>query len=141
MQQPMSAQHMPPPPAFAPPPSAVPAEQGEQTVKKSKFKLKLPSKGKAPKIKKVKSEQAVETSEGSHKGKTSPAMIFMFGMATGIACFFLGNMVISALFGDSSPKNFAEIERLNTNAQETVVATTTPETMAETKAIVEENAP
>ncbi len=105
MQPQAGALQMPPAPVFAPPPATVAAPQlDEAAPKKSRFSLKRLIKEKAPKTKTAAKDNTADnhTTEVSttevHTSKTSPAMIFMFGMATGIVCFLVGNMIMSTVF-------------------------------------------
>jgi len=119
--------HMPPPPVFTAPPVPV-ADIVEEAPKKSRFSLKRFAKTKTLKVPKIKKseklELAAEMSEASdvvHTSNTSPALIFMFGMATGIACFLVGNMLMSTFLADNSPQSFRDIERQNAQAQQLVL--------------------
>ena len=128
-----NAPPMPQAQAFAPPPSAM-DNTPESAVEKKSFlkKLKRGKKEKAPaqakeKPAKVKAEKvAVE-----HKTKTSPPIIFMFGMATGILCFLIGNMAMTGLLSDKTAQSFHEIERQNAMAQQPVLPGQKPTQTAE----------
>ena len=93
--QPMPAPQMMPPSSYTAPlaPGSAPLE-AEAPIKKSLFNLKRLKKEKAPKVKKAVTDKA----EGVEASKLSPAMIFMFGMAAGILCCLIGNMIISKIF-------------------------------------------
>lgn len=112
-------------PQFTPPPSHMTEleMQDEAPAKTSRFSLKRAKKekpAKAPKVKKVKA--AKEAGEETvHKTKTSPAIIFMFGMATGIVAFLVGNMVMSGLLDDKTAQSFRDIERQNAQAKQPVL--------------------
>jgi len=71
-----------------------PTETEEAQPKNSRFSLKWTQKEKAPKVKK---EEKVKI-EKVHTIRTSPAMIFMFGLACGILSFFVGSMIMSHIF-------------------------------------------
>jgi len=102
-------------PVFAPPPSAMAQEMMEETTsKKSRFSLKRSKKEKAPKVKKVKKDKGGE----AHETKRSPAMIFMLGMATGMACLFAGNMVMSSVFAKEPAQNLTVQHTQNTSVQQ-----------------------
>ena len=118
---------------FAPPPSAT-GNTPEPAVEKKSFlkKLKRGKKEKAPaqakeKTAKVKAEKAAV----EHKTKTSPPIIFMFGMATGILCFLIGNMAMTGLLSDKTAQSFHEIERQNKMAQQPVLPGQKPTQTAE----------
>ena len=119
MMQPQTpVHHMPPPPVFAPPPSAQSAvEEVEAPFKKSRFSFKRGSKVKTPKVKKNKAGKADKVATADAQ-KTSPAMTFMFGMATGIVCFLLGNMAMSSLLSDNTAQDFKDIQNQNAQAQQ-----------------------
>jgi hypothetical protein len=129
--QPQAAPHTAPAQMFAPPPGLMPkTEEIAPPKKMSRFKLKRGRKekpAKAPKGKAVKEPNLDVNGEIIQKARTSPAMIFMFGMATGILCFLLGNMAMSGLLEDKSVKSFAEIERKNAMAQQPVLPAQTLE--------------
>lgn len=112
--------HMPEPAVFAPPPGTT-IEVVEEAPKASRFKRKRAAKVKTPRVKKSKAE----TSEAVHTSKTSPAIIFMFGMATGIVAFLVGNMLMSNLLADDSAKSFRDIESQNAQAQQPVLPQST----------------
>lgn len=127
MMQPQTpVHHMPPPPVFAPPPGPI-ADSVETAPKKSRFSLKRASKLKAPKAPRFKKSKQVRAAgaevleDAVHTTNTSPAMIFMFGMATGIVCFLVGNMLMTTLLTDNSPQSFRDIERQNAQAQQPVL--------------------
>jgi len=129
--QPQAAPHTPPAQMFMPPPGLMPkTEETAPPKKMSRFKLKRSRKekpAKAPKVKAVKEPNLDVNGEVTHKTRTSPAMIFMFGMATGILCFLVGNMAMSGLLEDKSAKSFREIERKNAMAQQPVLPAQTSE--------------
>ena len=126
MQPQTPVHHMPAAPVFAPPPG-VGTDIVEEVPKTSRFKRGRPAKEKTPKVKitKIKKTKGVknkgEAAEMTHTTKTSPAIIFMFGMATGIVCFLVGNMLMSNLLSDNSAKSFRDIERQNAQAQQPVL--------------------
>lgn len=126
MMQPQTpVHHMPAAPVFAPPPGTG-ADSVEEAPKPSRFKRKAGVKLKKAKVKKTrapknKGEASGDASEAVHTTKSSPAMIFMFGMASGIVCFLVGNMVMSNLLTDNSAKSFRDIERQNAQAQQPVL--------------------
>ena len=115
------------PPVYATPPAAVDAPPlDEATSKKPRFSLKRLKKIKTPKIKKAAKAQTAEAEIDSpevHSTKTSPAMIFMFGMATGIVCFLVGNMIMSNLFASKPTNNIADIAKRNASIQQPVLPT------------------
>ncbi|MEP3889068.1 MAG: hypothetical protein ABJN69_01300 [Hellea sp.] len=122
MMQPQTPMHhMPAAPVFAPPPG-MGADIIQEAPKPSRFKRGRLAKVKTPKVKKTKAKKSKgEAVEASHTTKTSPAIIFMFGMATGIVCFVVGNMAMSNLLTDNSAKSFRDIERQNATAQQPVL--------------------
>jgi len=126
MQAPQVPQMMQPP-VYATPPAAVDAPPlDEATSKKPRFSLKRLKKIKTPKIKKAAKAQTAEAEIDSvegHKTKTSPAIIFMFGMATGIVCFLVGNMIMSNLFASKPTNNIADIAKRNASIQQPVLPT------------------
>lgn len=106
---------MPQAPVFAPPPNAVAQEVMEEaSSKKSRFSLKRSKKEKTPKAKKVRKDQIGET----NKTKSSPATIFMLGMTTGMACFFVGNMVMSSVFAPKPAQNLTVQQTQNASVQQ-----------------------
>ena len=128
--QTMQAPHVPQmmqPPVYATPPAAVDAPPlDEAASKKPRFSLKRLKKIKTPKIKKAAKAQTAEAEIDSpevHSTKTSPAMIFMFGMATGIVCFLVGNMIMSNLFASKPTNNIADIAKRNASIQQPVLPT------------------
>lgn len=136
LQQPQTpVHHMPPPPVFAPPPGGG-DEKMEQIPTTSRFKLKRGTKVKSPKAPKVKKSKA-DKSNTVHTTKTSPSIIFMFGMATGIVCFLVGNIVMSNVLTDKTAKSFREIERRNAQAQQPVL----PKTAQNLEDVVRPEAP
>ena len=126
-----AAPHTPPTQMFMPPPGLMPkTEEIAPPKKMSRFKLKRGRKekpAKPPKGKAVKGPNLDADGEVIQKARTSPAMIFMFGMATGILCFIVGSTVMSGLLEDKSAKSFAEIERKSAMAQQPVLPTQTSE--------------
>ena len=131
MQQPQSPpHHMPAPPVFAPPPGAT-AQEAEAAPKASRLKRKRVAKVKTPKVKKNKAE----ASGAVHTSKTSPAIIFMFGMATGIVAFLVGNMMMSNFLTDNSAKSFREIERQNAQVQQPVLPKSAQNAKSEAKLV------
>ena len=131
MQAPQGPQMMQPP-VYATPPAAVDAlPLDEAASKKPRFSLKRLKKVKAPKIEKTPTlqpakaqtvEAEIDSPEG-HSTKMSPAMIFMFGMATGIVCFLVGNMIMSNLFASKPTNNIADIAKRNASIQQPVLPT------------------
>jgi len=124
------------PPVFAPPPNVTLVQQVEEASKKSKFKFKRPSRVKKPKTLAVETPAAIQQM-GQAKPR-SPIMVFMLGMACGMACFLAGNMVISEFLTDNSVKNFKEIEKQNVLAQQTVAP---PQPQIEVETVAEAESP
>lgn len=105
-------------PVFAPPPgTAMAMENAPTKFKKPRFSLRREKKEKVPKVKKIKAEASARPQAST----TSPAMIFMFGLATGILCFFVGSMIMSHIFADNSAKTFADMQKRNNGIQQPVL--------------------
>jgi len=100
-----------PPPYFTSPPSGEVAEAVEEKSKKSRFSLKR--KPKAPKVEPDASDIPAS--------KKPPHTIFIFGMVAGMALFLLGNIAMSALFGNDSAPSLADINRQNAQAEQPVL--------------------
>jgi len=133
--QSMPAPQMMPPPGFAPPPAVMaPAEDEVTSLKKPRFSLKRIKKEKAPKINRVKKEKIAE----EHTTKTSPAMIFMFGLTCGIVSFLVGSMVMSNVFADKSSRNIQDIQARNASVQQPVLPTASTDASTELSVKVEE---
>jgi len=126
---------MPPPPHFTPPLAAAPVEQENLKKKKSIFNFKKSAKAKAPKAE-------IETSQISQSMKNPSAKTFLLGLACGILLSFVGNMLVSTLFTDSSAKPYAQIEREHKQVEQHSVlpaeSPIIPETMTEVTEVTEE---
>lgn len=128
-------QQMPQAAVFAPLPSDISsAEIEEPSPKKSRFSLKWTKKEKAPKVEKIKED--IITNAGA--SKRSSAMIFMLGMAAGMACFLVGNMVISNIFTNKPQQNLADIQAATVSLKPSVTPAIEVGSVKELSAAVEE---
>lgn len=134
LMQPQTPIHqMPPAPVFGLPPMGSDSEQDDVKQDRKVSRFKLGRKSKPSKTQLNLDAIDMQDNEGPQKTKTSFALPFIMGMATGMALLFAGHFVQTNVLQDTTAQDFRDIERRAMDLQKPVLPSANSQALVEVK--------